>query len=823
MGTISEFRILDLFAGAGGFSYGMHLNEHFKTVVAADFNEKALDTFKRNMPDTETILGDISDDEVKKKIISESIKRKVNMIIGGPSCQGFSMKGKKRGLEDERNYLFVEYLKIVEELKPEVFVIENVKALLSTSSGWFRDQIVESVEGLGYHINYGVLNSKKFGVPQKRERAIFICSKTRNVTMPIGTSDKTITVREAISDLSYLNSGEGEFEQPYITDATSEYQKAMRNGSKKLFNHKASNHKPIAVEKLKLIPPECGKEYLPIEMRGKQQFNGTWGRLKWDEVSPTIDTRFDACSNGTNSHPYLHRAITPREAARIQSFDDKFVFCGSKFYIRSQIGNAVPPLMANAIADKIWEVYSSDDLSYKDFTKFSDGYENELDGTFKKKNGIFYTDLKLVKTVIDFLEIPKNSRILDPNCGTGSFLFELKQRGYKSLHGCDFDKDTVEKCKELTNLDTICCIDTIGNSGEKILEELKQEKFDYIIGNPPYAPLAGDTTIESDWKFMSKVKASGNNLFVGAIYRMFELVKADGFVSIVIPKNMLHISSYQLIRDELLKHKRLVSIVELGIHFKTVRGEQIVLTFQNSYVNENKIKFYTHHKGHISFMSEVAQDYYEDEILAFTDNKEVHIYDKLKKVYPKLEEVCARRIRRGRDKTEAALRGKQVRKFGFKDVELPQNGKQIFIQNIFAAEAGMIASYAGELVCGETITIVELHTKKMAKYILGLLNSRLCNYYLIRFKFNNSRLTIHTDAKYLNDIPIVTNEKYIDSIVSVVNELEATEYLQEEWFKLNEELNELVYEAYKINDKDKKYIEAEMQKISASKWYGSIS
>ena len=104
-----------------------------------------------------------------------------------------------------------------------------------------------------------------------------------------------------------------------------------------------------------MIPPECGKEHLPQELLGKQQFSGTWGRLKWNSVSPTIDTRFDAASNGTNNHPFLNRAITPREAARLQSFDDDFVFIGAKVQIRQQIGNAVPPLMAKAIADKIYE------------------------------------------------------------------------------------------------------------------------------------------------------------------------------------------------------------------------------------------------------------------------------------------------------------------------------------------------------------------------------------------------------------------------------------------------------------------------------------
>ena len=354
--AIKEFRILDLFSGAGGMSYGMEKNEHFKTEVALDCSPQALETFKYNMPNTDVVVGDITDDKVKKQVVELSRKRKVNMIIGGPPCQGFSLKGKKLGLDDPRNFLFNEYLNIVNTLKPEVFVIENVKALLSTSAGWFKNQIIEKVKKMGYCVEYGVLTASDFGVPQSRQRAIFICSKNKSVVLPKPTCTNAITVREAIYDLAYLNSGEGDFEQNYITEPTSDYQRTMRKDSSKLYNHKASNHAEIAIKKLKMIPPECGKEHLPKEMTGNQQFSGTWGRLKWDAVSPTIDTRFDASSNGTNNHPFLHRAITPREAARIQSFDDKFVFIGAKVYIRQQIGNAVPPLMAKAIADQIYNI-----------------------------------------------------------------------------------------------------------------------------------------------------------------------------------------------------------------------------------------------------------------------------------------------------------------------------------------------------------------------------------------------------------------------------------------------------------------------------------
>ena len=347
------YRILDLFSGAGGMSYGMEKNKHFVTEVALDFNDKALQTFKYNMPHAETICGDITDETLRVKVIDLCREKNVNMIIGGPPCQGFSLKGKKRGLDDPRNYLFNEYLRFVEMLNPEVFVIENVKALLSTSAGWFKEQIVNRVMQMGYHVEYGVLTASDFGVPQARQRAIFICSKEKTIPLPEPTCDIPVTVRDAIYDLAYLNSGEGSFEQEYTTEPCSDYQRNMRTGSNMLYNHKASNHAPIAIKKLEMIPAECGKEHLPADMLGKQKFSGTWGRLKWDLVSPTIDTRFDAASNGTNNHPFLNRTITPREAARLQSFDDKFVFIGSKVYIRQQIGNAVPPLMAKAIADQI--------------------------------------------------------------------------------------------------------------------------------------------------------------------------------------------------------------------------------------------------------------------------------------------------------------------------------------------------------------------------------------------------------------------------------------------------------------------------------------
>jgi DNA-cytosine methyltransferase len=353
--TEPTFRILDLFSGAGGFSCGLHMLNNFQTAVASDFMADALATYEINMPGTAVIHGDICSPEVKNRIVQASKAAGVNMIIGGPPCQGFSNKGKKLGLSDPRNFLFREYLALVQELKPEIFIIENVKAMSTSTNGWFMEEILKEISKLGYKATSGILTASEFGVPQSRQRTFIIAHEQFEIPLPVNPPHlfAPVTVRDAISDLAFHNSGEGADEDSYQIEAQTEYQRQLRDGSKKLFNHKATNHMPIALEKLALIPAEGGKDSLPPEMLGKQKFKTTWGRLKWDEVSPTIDTRFDTPSNGTNSHPHLDRSITPREAARIQSFPDKFRFVGTKTNIGKQIGNAVPPLLARALGESI--------------------------------------------------------------------------------------------------------------------------------------------------------------------------------------------------------------------------------------------------------------------------------------------------------------------------------------------------------------------------------------------------------------------------------------------------------------------------------------
>lgn len=351
---MAKYNVLDLFCGCGGLSCGLDQVPQIETKVALDFEPRAIKTFQLNFPNVKCVCGNICDEAIKQQVIDYCRETEVNMIVGGPPCQGFSLKGKNLGLNDPRNFLFLEYVDLVKRIQPAVFVIENVKNLVNSEKHYFINQIYAEFEEMGYHLNHAILNAADFGVPQNRERAIIIGQKKGKIaTMPHNYISKKVTVRDAISDLAYLESGEGEYIASYRYAPQSDYQKMLRNGATKLYNHKATAHSDFALEKLKMIPPEGDKTAMPKDLYGKQKFATTWARLVWDKQSPTIDTRFDTPSNGRNSHPVLNRSITPREAARLQSFPDTFIFTGNKCAICKQIGNAVPPLLAKAIGEHI--------------------------------------------------------------------------------------------------------------------------------------------------------------------------------------------------------------------------------------------------------------------------------------------------------------------------------------------------------------------------------------------------------------------------------------------------------------------------------------
>ena len=346
-------KVIDLFAGVGGMSLGFEM-AGFEVVLANEYDKEIAEAYVKNHPDIKMIAEDIT--SLSLEDVFSEYCGKIDVIIGGPPCQGFSQKGQRKTIHDERNFLFKYFVKVVELVQPRYFVMENVPNLLTAEKGYFKKEIEEMFRTLGYILNSDVLNAADYGVPQNRRRAVIIGKKAdadkEKVVLPQKVQDK-VTIWDAISDLAYLESGEGETEQKYKLEPNSAYQKYMRKGSDRLFNHQATKHSKLALERLKLLPPEKGKEVLPQEHLTKSIYSGTWSRMVKNDVSVTITTRFDTPSSGRFTHPYLNRAITVREAARIQSFPDDFVFTGTKSAQMKQVGNAVPPLLAKAIAEVI--------------------------------------------------------------------------------------------------------------------------------------------------------------------------------------------------------------------------------------------------------------------------------------------------------------------------------------------------------------------------------------------------------------------------------------------------------------------------------------
>ena len=339
--------VIDLFAGVGGLSLGFEM-EGFDILLANEFDQSIATAYKENHKSTNVVVGDITSLDLSK-VFGEYVN-KIDVVIGGPPCQGFSQKGKRKTINDERNFLFKHYVEVVKFVKPKYFVMENVPNLLTAEKGFFLNEIKGLFKGYGYSIRYGILNAADYGVPQNRRRAIIIGKYLATPPeLPLPCKQK-VTIWDAISDLAYLESGEGEFEQEYRNSPKSDYEKKMRKGSKILYNHMATKHSALALERLSLIPPNAGKEVLPKEHITKSVYSGTWSRMKQNDVAVTITSRFDTPSSGKFTHPFLNRAITVREAARLQSFPDTFKFIGSKMSQMKQVGNAVPPLLARKIA-----------------------------------------------------------------------------------------------------------------------------------------------------------------------------------------------------------------------------------------------------------------------------------------------------------------------------------------------------------------------------------------------------------------------------------------------------------------------------------------
>ena len=347
------YKLIDLFAGVGGLSFGFEQNG-FQTVLANEYDKSIADAYVKNRDASkfEMIAEDITSLDIDT--VFGKFEGYVDVIVGGPPCQGFSQKGQRKTIHDPRNFLFRHYVDVVKRVKPKYFVMENVPNLLTTENGYFKDEIMNLFSKFGYRVDAKVLNASDYGVPQNRRRAVFIGKLTDGAPVIFPeTKDGRITIWDAISDLNWLNSGEGEEIQDYRIDPETDYQRKLRVNSEKLYNHIATDHSPIALERMAMVPPGGGKENLPKEHLTKSIYSGTWCRMAENEIAVTMTTRFDTPSSGKFTHPRLNRAITVREAARIQSFPDTFHFFGTKTSQMKQVGNAVPPMLASAIAKAI--------------------------------------------------------------------------------------------------------------------------------------------------------------------------------------------------------------------------------------------------------------------------------------------------------------------------------------------------------------------------------------------------------------------------------------------------------------------------------------
>ena len=339
-----KYNVIDLFCGAGGLSYGFEL-AGFNVLVGIDNDKAALETFEMNHKGSKSIYGDITQisyDDIKNVIGNTD----VDVIVGGPPCQGMSLTGPRK-FDDPRNRLYLSFIRLVKEIKPKAFVIENVPGLLTLYKGEIKNSIIKEFEKIGYKIEHDVLFSADYGVPQARKRVFFVGYKTGKFSFPT-KSDRQVSCLEALSDLPPLTDTLGELDMSYHKEPQSDYQIKMRKRSLSVKNHIAANHSERVKNTIALIPPGGNYKSLPVGYESTRNFNIAWTRFPDNKPAPTIDT-----GHRHHFHYKYNRVPTVRECARIQSFPDDFIFIGSKTEQFRQVGNAVPPLMAKMIAEQI--------------------------------------------------------------------------------------------------------------------------------------------------------------------------------------------------------------------------------------------------------------------------------------------------------------------------------------------------------------------------------------------------------------------------------------------------------------------------------------
>lgn len=335
--------VIDLFCGCGGLSYGF-IKAGYNVILGIDHWQDAIKTFKYNHKGSIGLVADLYN-ETPKEISQKTGIEKANIIIGGPPCQGFSIAG-KRIIDDERNKLYKAFVSFVEFFKPQVFLMENVPNIVSMGKGIVKDSIIEDFEKLGFNVVYKVLLASEVGVPQNRKRAFFVGTKDQQVFKFHEIKNPgRVSSSEAISDLPEKSLEDG---AKYPQKAKSKYQEKIRVGSKGLFNHEITNHNEQTIKIISMVPDGGNYKDLPEHLHKTRNVNIAWTRLNSKKPSFTIDT-----GHRHHFHYKFNRVPTVRECARIQSFPDTFIFLGSKTSQYKQVGNAVPPLLAEELAKSL--------------------------------------------------------------------------------------------------------------------------------------------------------------------------------------------------------------------------------------------------------------------------------------------------------------------------------------------------------------------------------------------------------------------------------------------------------------------------------------
>lgn len=340
-------KIIDLFCGCGGMSKGFEM-AGFEVAMAIDFWDDAIKTYRHNAPGVDAQCMDIHQlDEVT--MAKHFNKKDIVGIIGGPPCQGFSTVG-KREIDDPRNQLYLEYCRVVRTVSPEFFVIENVKGLTTLNNGAVKEDIIERFSSMGYHVAFKVLNAADFGVPQNRKRVFFVGMKKGYFKFP-EEFGFTLSAKDGISDLPSAVGWDGESKVTrYANKPLNDFQRMMRGDTKTLLNHDFTAHSEQTISIISRIPDGGSIKDLPPEFWQIRKYNKAFERMSSSRPANTVDT-----GHRNYFHYAEHRIPTVRENARLQSFPDDFEVLGTRGSQYKQIGNAVPPLLAKAVADAIME------------------------------------------------------------------------------------------------------------------------------------------------------------------------------------------------------------------------------------------------------------------------------------------------------------------------------------------------------------------------------------------------------------------------------------------------------------------------------------